>query len=128
MHKGFLRMGAILGALSVIAGAFGAHAFKAVISEKGLAVFETSVRYQFYHALALLLTGILYKDFTNTFLLWSGRLFGFGILLFSGSLYLLSFFNTGVNDSIKWVGAITPIGGLSFILGWLSLTAGFKKN
>ena len=128
MQKTFLKLGALLGALSVILGAFGAHALKAIISEKSLATFETGVRYQFYHVIALLITGILYKEFTNNFLLWAGRLFFLGVLLFSGSLYFLTFIEIGELNSLKWIGAITPIGGVCFIFGWIFLTIGISKK
>jgi uncharacterized membrane protein YgdD (TMEM256/DUF423 family) len=86
MQKGFIISAALLGALSVMLGAFGAHALKQLISEKSVAIFETGVRYQYYHVVALLITGILYKEFTNNYLLWAGRLFFLGMLFFFGSL------------------------------------------
>ena len=128
MQKIFLKWGALLGALSVILGAFGAHALRAIISEKGLATFETGVRYQFYHVIALLITGILYKEFTNNFLLWAGRLFCLGMLFFSGSLYFLTLIEIGEFNNLKWVGTITPIGGACFIFGWVLLALGISKN
>lgn len=128
MQKNFLKLGALLGALSVILGAFGAHSLKAIISEKGLATFDTGVRYQFYHVIALFIIGILYKEFKNNSLLWAGRLFCLGILLFSGSLYFLTFIEIGELNSLKWVGAITPLGGACFILGWIFLAIGISKK
>jgi len=128
MQKSFLKLAALLGALSVVLGAFGAHALKTMINEKSLAIFETGVRYQYYHVIALGITGILYKDFTNNFLQWAGRLFCMGILLFSGSLYFLAFTEMSELSSLKWVGAITPIGGACFIAGWLLLALGISKN
>ena len=128
MQKKFLKTAAVLGALSVILGAFGAHALKQLISDKNLQTFETGVRYQFYHVIALFITGILYKDFTNNYLQWAGRLFCLGILLFSGSLYLLSFIELTNMSGLKWVGAITPVGGVCFITGWLLLALGIPKK
>ena len=128
MQKTFLKTAAVLGALSVILGAFGAHALKQLISDKNLLTFETGVRYQFYHVIALFITGILYKDFTNNYLQWAGRLFCLGILLFSGSLYLLSFIELTNMSGLKWVGAITPVGGVCFITGWLLLALGISKK
>jgi uncharacterized membrane protein YgdD (TMEM256/DUF423 family) len=128
MQKKFLKTAAVLGALSVILGAFGAHALKQLISDKNLQTFETGVRYQFYHVIALFITGILYKDFTNNYLQWAGRLFCLGILLFSGSLYLLSFIELTDMTGLKWVGAITPLGGVCFITGWLLLALGISKK
>ena len=128
MQKKILKTAAVLGALSVILGAFGAHALKQLISDKNLQTFETGVRYQFYHVIALFITGILYKDFTNNYLQWAGRLFCLGILLFSGSLYLLSFIELTDMTGLKWVGAITPLGGVCFIIAWLLLALGISKK
>ena len=128
MQKNFLKTAAVLGALSVILGAFGAHALKQLINDKNLQTFETGVRYQFYHVIALFITGILYKDFTNNYLQWAGRLFCLGILLFSGSLYLLSFIELTNMLGLKWVGAITPLGGVCFITAWLLLALGISKK
>lgn len=128
MQKKFLKTAGVLGALSVILGAFGAHALKQLISDKNLQTFETGVRYQFYHVIALFITGILYKDFTNNYLQWAGRLFCFGILLFSGSLYLLSLIELTDMTGLKWVGAITPLGGVCFITAWLLLAVGISKK
>ena len=124
MHKKFIITAACVAALAVILGAFGAHALKEKLSPESLQIFETGVRYQFYHAFALLAVGILYKDFSGKLLQWAGVLFICGTILFSGSLYVL----TG-GQSIKWIGAVTPFGGLCFIIGWLLLAAGvYKKN
>lgn len=128
MQKKFLKTAAVLGALSVILGAFGAHALKQLISDKNLQTFETGVRYQFYHVIALFITGILYKDFTNNYLKWAGRSFCLGILLFSGSLYFLSFIELTDMTGLKWVGAITPLGGVCFIIAWLLLALGISKK
>ena len=128
MQKMFLRWGAILAALSVVLGAFGAHALKQLLSEKSLATFETGVRYQIYHAFALLVAGILYKEFPNKFVQISGRLFILGIILFSGSLYGLAALELTAQVGLRWIGAITPLGGLCFILGWLLLAVGVSKK
>ena len=129
MQKGFLITAAVLGALSVILGAFAAHGLKETVSPDQLSIFETGVRYQFYHVFALLAVGILYKEFPNNFLHWAGYLFCFGILFFSGSLYFLTLFNGVVQPAFRWLYLITPLGGLCFIAGWLLLaTAIIKKN
>lgn len=128
MQKGFIKLGALLGALTVMLGAFGAHALKQLISDKSLVIFETAVRYQYYHVVALLLTGMLYKEFPNNYMQWAGRLFCLGILLFSGSLYLLAFIDTTENTGLKWIGAITPLGGACFIGGWLSMAISVLKR
>jgi uncharacterized membrane protein YgdD (TMEM256/DUF423 family) len=124
MHKGFLKTAAILGALSVAFGAFAAHTLKQSISAYALEIFETAVKYQFYHVFALLAVGILYKEFPNKFLVWSGRLFIAGIILFSGSLYILTAIKAAEQPGYNWVGAITPVGGLCFIIGWICLFLG----
>lgn len=121
MHKGFIKTAAILGALSVMLGAFGAHALKQFVTDNTISVFETGVRYQFYHVFALLAAGILYKDFSGKPLRWAGIFFITGIILFSGSLYILTCIKGFDMAGYKWIGAITPFGGLSFILGWLCL-------
>ena len=129
MHKGFLKTATLIGALSVIFGAFAAHSLKQHISDYALSIFETGVRYQFYHVFALLASGILYKEFPNNFIKWSGKLFIAGIILFSGSLYLLAYIKAAVKPGYDWIGAITPLGGLCFIAGWVCLFFGiFKKK
>ena len=113
----FLMLGALMALIGVGAGAFGAHALADMLAETGReATFETAVRYQMYHALALLALGVLRVQVGSVGLLnWSGWLFVVGIVIFSGSLYLLIF--TGV----RWLGAITPIGGVAFLAGWALL-------
>jgi uncharacterized membrane protein YgdD (TMEM256/DUF423 family) len=118
MKKLALQIGALLGTLSVIIGAFGAHALEKFLTETNRTdTFETAVKYQFYTALALLVVGILghLDRFSTRWLNWSARLFMIGTVVFSGSLYLICF--TGVR---AW-GAVAPIGGLCMILGWLSM-------
>jgi len=128
MHRGFLRTAAIIGLLSVALGAFAAHSLKGKVSDHAIAIFETAVRYQFYHVFALLAVGILYKEFAAKTMIWAGRFFILGILLFSGSLYLLSIVQAAVQPGYKWIGAITPFGGLCFLLGWLLLFISFFKK
>jgi len=128
MHKGFIKTAAILGALSVALGAFAGHTLKGSISDYALEIFETSVKYQFYHVFALLAVGIIYKEFPGKKLLWSGRLFIAGIILFSGSLYILSAIKAAVQPGYNWIGAITPFGGLCFIFGWIFLFMGCKRK
>lgn len=106
--------GAILGGLGVAIGAFGAHALKPVLlANDRVETFELAVRYQFYHALALLLIGLAFKKFQSGRLAWSALLTTMGVLVFSGSLFILSL--TGVT---KW-GAVTPFGGVLLIAGWI---------
>lgn len=123
MHKFFLISGAIAMALAVALGAFGAHGLKNKLSQEMLAVFETGVQYHFYHGIGLLIVGLLAQYMPNSAMLeWSGWLMMFGILIFSGSLYLLAVSN------IRWIGAITPIGGLCFIASWIFLALAVWKS
>ena len=128
MNKSFLVTAALLGALSVILGAFGAHTLKSRMPADALEIFETSVRYQFYHVFALLAAGILAQYFPGNFIAWSGRLFIAGIILFCGSLYLLTYFKASGNEQMNWLGAVTPFGGLCFIGGWILLAFSFMKK
>ena len=128
MHKTFLKTAALAGALSVMLGAFAAHSLKQILSLENLQVFETAVRYQFYHVFALLAVGILYKEFPGKLLKWAGSLFIAGMILFSGSLYLLCYVKHN-ELPLNWLGAITPFGGVAFIGGWVTLfVALIKKN
>lgn len=128
MHKQAIAAGALLAALAVVLGAFGAHGLKAVVTPERLSVFETGVRYHFYHSFALIAAGILYMQYPMRQLKIAAVLFNIGILLFSGSLYAIVF--TGIyGASIGPLGVLTPIGGVFFILGWVLLAAGvLKKN
>lgn len=128
MHKGFIKTAAVFGLLSVALGAFAAHALKEKISDYAVNIFETGVRYQFYHVFALLAAGILYKEFSNKFIRWSGIFFIAGIILFSGSLYILTYIKGAVMPGYNWIGAITPAGGLAFIFGWIFLFIGCLKK
>ena len=128
MHKGFIKTAALLGALSVILGAFAAHGLKQLFTADNLQVFETAVRYQFYHVFALLAVGILYASFPAKMMAWAGKMFIAGIILFSGSLYLLCYVKYS-GMSLNWIGAITPFGGVCFIAGWVLLfSAVLKRN
>ena len=118
MHKTFLKTAALAGALSVMLGAFAAHGLKQILSPENLQIFETAVRYQFYHVFALLAVGILYKEFPGKLLKWAGSLFIAGMFLFSGSLYLLCYVKHN-ELPLNWLGAITPFGGAAFIGGWV---------
>jgi uncharacterized membrane protein YgdD (TMEM256/DUF423 family) len=115
VDRTFLLIGALAGFTGVALGAFGAHALRARLSPEMLSVFETGVRYQMYHALAVIATGLIVARSGGWLFVTAGWLFTAGIILFSGSLYLLAF--TGVTV----LGAITPIGGVAFLLGWACL-------
>jgi len=128
MHKNFIKTAALLGALSVMLGAFAAHGLKDILALNELQIFETAVRYQFYHVFALLAVGILHKEFQGKTMVWAGRFFLAGILLFSGSLYVLCYVKHQALP-LNWVGAVTPFGGASFIAAWLLLFwALLKRN
>ncbi|HRH48789.1 MAG TPA: DUF423 domain-containing protein [Panacibacter sp.] len=128
MNKTFLITSALLGAFTVALGAFGAHAIKEKVNEYTLGIFETAVKYQFYHVFALLAAGILFQHFGSNWMLWSGRFFIAGIILFCGSLYALTYFLANNNESMKWLGAITPFGGLCFIAGWVCMAIAVIKK
>jgi len=116
MESVFFVIGGFSGALAVALGAFGAHALKSRLSQERLDTFETGVRYQIYHALALLFAAFAIGHWPASGLpLYAGWLFIAGTLLFSGSLYLL------VLSDKRWWGAITPLGGVAFIAGWVCL-------
>ncbi len=121
MSKRLVRYAAILGALSVIFGAFGAHGLKKLVSPEAVATFETGVRYQFYHTFAILGLACLYRRMPGKLMEWANILFLSGIVLFSGSLYVLTFLEATENVGLKGIGAITPLGGLCFIAGWICL-------
>jgi uncharacterized membrane protein YgdD (TMEM256/DUF423 family) len=128
MNKTFLIIATLLGAFTVALGAFGAHAIKERVNEYTLGIFETAVKYQFYHVFALLAAGILFQQFGNNYMLWSGKLFIAGIILFCGSLYLLTYFLANNNETMKWLGAVTPFGGLCFIAGWICMVIAIIKR
>ncbi|MCB9300286.1 MAG: DUF423 domain-containing protein [Lewinellaceae bacterium] len=128
MRKTFLRLGSFAALAAVALGAFGSHGLKEAVTPEQLNTFEIGVRYQFYHALALLAVGLLLYFRKTPLLPWAGWSFLAGIFLFSGSLYLLA-----VNDilqlSTSLLGPMTPIGGTFFILGWgLFLASTYQEN
>jgi len=106
--------------LAVILGAFAAHALKQRLDPEQLRIFEKGVTYQFYHSFALIATGILYSSFPHKALKSATVLFGLGILLFSGSLYLMAVLST-IGVALGPFGIITPFGGMAFIIGWACL-------
>lgn len=121
-----LIIGATYGMLSVILGAFGAHAFKKILSVERLTSFETGVKYQMYHALLLLIIGFFFKFDTGAEK-WASWCIILGVFFFSFSIYFLSFQEVlGIN--LKFLGPITPIGGLLMIVGWALLISYFLKT
>jgi uncharacterized membrane protein YgdD (TMEM256/DUF423 family) len=128
MQKKILVISSISGFLCVLMGAFGAHKLKAVLPADQLTVFETAVRYQFLHTFALLAVAILLSNGENKFLKKAAYAFITGIILFSGSLYLLSI-RSLLGAEMRWLGPVTPLGGLFFMTGWLMLFLfALKKN
>jgi uncharacterized membrane protein YgdD (TMEM256/DUF423 family) len=128
MQKLFLTIGTILGGLSVALGAFGAHGLKKIVSPETVATYQTGVQYQMYHALALLIVGILSEKYLGSFINYAGFFFLGGIVLFSGSLYLIVSMHAMNKTVPTGIGIITPIGGLLFILGWVLLLIGILKK
>ncbi len=118
MERVFLIIGALSSCIGVAAGAFAAHGLKSRMSIEMLSVFEVGVRYQMYHAFALLVTAWVLSKWPSSLVIAGGWLFIVGTLLFSGSLYLLSV------SGIRWLGAITPFGGLAFLAGWICIAWG----
>jgi len=115
MDRTFFALGAILAGIAVALGAFGAHALRATLTPADLATFETGVRYHFYHALALMGVAWAFTRWENGHAHIAGWLFVAGIVVFSGSLYTL------VLTGQRWLGAVTPIGGVAFLAGWAVL-------
>lgn len=123
-----LFIASCLAALSVILGAFGAHALHDKLQPKLLLTFETAVRYQMYHAFAIAMCGICYHLFNHKKILLAFKFFIVGIILFSGSLYALCLLSLNYGDTFNFLGAVTPLGGLSFISGWLLLAFSMYKK
>ncbi|MBL7967286.1 MAG: DUF423 domain-containing protein [Prolixibacteraceae bacterium] len=121
-NRNILLAGAVFMALAVLLGAFGAHALKKILSPEMLNIYHTGVEYQFYHALGLLIIGVIGFQIKSKLIGWAGILLTAGIILFSGSLYVLAL------SGIKGLGAITPIGGISFVAGWIILAIGIVKH
>jgi uncharacterized membrane protein YgdD (TMEM256/DUF423 family) len=118
----WIAAGAIAALIGVAAGAFGAHGLRSRLPADLLAVFEVAVRYQMYHALALILLGVGADRLAPGPARIAGQSFLLGILIFSGSLYALAL------SGIRWLGAITPIGGLAFLVGWVALIVAAVKR
>ena len=129
MHKSLIITAAFFGGLAVALGAFGAHGLEKITTdEKILHGFQTGVQYQMYHALGLLGIGILADKYNNGWISWAGRSFIAGIILFSGSLYLLTFLKIENSDAVKFIGPVTPFGGLFLIAGWIFLLLAILKS
>ena len=129
MHKNYLAIASIFGGLAVALGAFGAHGLEKLTSdEKILHGFQTGVQYQLYHGLALMVIGIIFEKIPHHFIKWAAVCFISGIILFSGSLYLLTFLKIQGSSIIRYIGPMTPLGGIFFMAGWLFLLMGVVKK
>ena len=122
MDKTFFVIGALSAGLSVLLGAFGAHALRDRLTPQLLETFETGVRYEIYHAFAILVVAFALTRWSSNFISYAGWLFIIGTIIFSGSLYLLALTGT------RWLGAITPLGGVAFIIGWILLAVGVWQS
>jgi uncharacterized membrane protein YgdD (TMEM256/DUF423 family) len=127
IEKKLIATGVVFGGLAVVAGAFGAHGLKSLLPADQLQAYDTAVRYQFYHGLALISTGLLIKNFNSKNFSRAGICFITGTILFSGSLYVLSTYAL-LNLQLNWIGIITPIGGLLMITGWILLLIGILRS
>jgi uncharacterized membrane protein YgdD (TMEM256/DUF423 family) len=128
MQKIFLVIGTVLAGLAVVLGAFGAHGLQKIVSPDRVAIYQTGVQYQMYHALALVLTGIMSERILNSYLSYAGVMFVTGVILFSGSLYLIVSLYAMNKTVPKAVGILTPVGGLFFIFGWVCLLISILKK
>ena len=128
MNKNFLSIAALLGALSVALGAFAAHKLRDIAGPDTVAIFETGVRYQFYHVFALLMVALLSERISNKWMIWAGNCFIMGIILFCGSLYALTALRIADSTHLTLAGIATPIGGVFFIVGWIFLWLGVTRK
>jgi uncharacterized membrane protein YgdD (TMEM256/DUF423 family) len=123
-----ISLGALFAALATIIGAFGAHYLKSIFTPEQLLSFETGVRYQFYHAFAILICGILASHYDVKKLVRTAIIFAIGIVLFSGSIYALMLLKSQGVIGLKGIGILTPVGGLFFISGWIMLIANMLQH
>lgn len=121
-HRKFIILGCISAAIGVAAGAFGAHGLKNLLTQEMLAIYETAVRYQMYHAFGSIVAGLVEAQSRSAKIRLAGWSFVAGTILFSGSLYALTLTN------MRWLGAITPFGGVAFIAGWLLIVFSFLRH
>lgn len=132
MHKKYLTTAAVLGALAVALGAFGAHGLQRVTQdEKILQSYQTGVQYQLYHALAILALSALAISSPGKWIKWAYTSFCIGIIFFSGSLYTITYIKVHGDGNTAWIGPVTPLGGLMLIIGWIFLLVAamsYKKS
>ncbi len=127
MFKSVMIIASCFAILAVLLGAFGAHSLENLLSIKNATSYETAVKYQFYHSFAIYFCGFLIYLFPNKFFQTASKMFIVGIILFCGSLYLIVYLKTYNIQINSFIGIITPIGGICFILGWVFLILGLKK-
>ena len=128
MHKNYLSLAALIGAITVAIGAFGAHGLQRITSDPAIIQsYQTAVHYQMIHVLALLGVGVLFQQFSPALLQWAANLFLAGIFLFSGSIYILTYLKIN-GMSTKWIGPVTPLGGILFIAGWVFVFLAVQKK
>lgn len=128
MHSVFVMTGTFLAGLAVILGAFGAHGLKKIVPPETVTTFQTGVQYQMYHALAMIFVGMLFEKTDSGIMKWAGICFIIGILLFSGSLYLITLLKAKNTVGLSGIGIITPFGGLFFVAGWLMMFIAVWKS
>lgn len=128
MFKLYLRIGALSAGAAVLLGAFGAHYLKRLLGEEALKSFHTGVDYQFYHSFAIMITGLMLRRYPTKWLIQAGRLFTAGIILFSGSLYLITALKGAGEENIGALGLVTPLGGVLFVAGWVCVAVGVPRS
>ena len=128
MDRSLIATGSLMLALAVVAGAFGAHALQGLLDATYQHTYQTAVTYHFYHAFALLICGVISPFINFKRLQWAVRFFKAGLILFCGSLYALSILRAIGLTSFKWLGMITPFGGLSFMIAWVLVAIAFIKD
>jgi len=128
MHRSFFKAASAVAMLAVIIGAFGAHLLKNFLAPQELESIQTAVTYQMTHAIALFLTGLVYRTYRKTKMIYAGYLFFSGIILFSGSIYLRILLSNMGLPKTNMIAIITPFGGASFILGWLLLMVALPSS
>jgi uncharacterized membrane protein YgdD (TMEM256/DUF423 family) len=127
-NKNWLVAATLLAGLAVIFGAFGAHSLKTLVSPIQIETFKTGVQYHFYHALAIALAVLITQFIDNQNIQRSFAMFSMGILCFSGSLYGFTLAEAVGTEGVRWLGLVTPLGGMFFILGWFNLSIGVYKS
>lgn len=127
-QKNILLAGIVMAGLAVILGAFGAHGLKKIVTPEQLDVFKTGVQYQFYHAIGMIIVGLIAQHLEHILIKRAAWMFFAGIIVFSGSLYIMTLFYALNTEGVRWIGAITPVGGVLFITGWVMLGVGLLKK